>query len=649
MSIQKIKVLLLDDDTGFLESFKKTLESKNCEVDCVTTTREALSCLICNLYSVVFIDCVLNTERGPDMIADIRKILGSSVQIVVISGIVPGKSLSTYMDLGVSDFLSKPLSDQEINALLKNIRDKHRFGEEKSNLLNKIFNKSLSRIDALKDIISLKKLKGYEFFIHLGHALSMKEPLSLNFRINDKNHNLQLNQGKVIDYQCGNINLFIDSLLSKNFIDSKQSFLLKQKSEKECVNYLLSEFILSPQQITELKYNLLISGLKEISPDTELSVKFDISSDKNREFLILDQKDYADLVLSFLIYKFNNKLFHLFDKAFMKKHMIFEGKPLQYPDEMQKFIKDLKSGLKLQTIYKQYLEDKNKFCFYVIYVLLKGRAFVSENNKSLRYQFLIERYKHLYQFIRSCEQPEEIFKTFSGLSIVSVKDVKELYTRFINNNHPDKLQGMEDLPKDLFEKINQVQRILKNRYEQSINPKLREKIEKEKREKQMDQLIVIREKAKIIERYLSDKRYKEAFDLLKPLSKKANSKNIDILFLYLWLYYKAGEDLELDRNIFIQGIKTLKAGDREYSAQSLFHYIIGLHYMAKDNFVMAKRSFKRSQQIDPSFGPCYEEIKKCNMIELKIKSQEKNSLMSKITRLKITTNFGISKKQKKAK
>ena len=651
MNVQKIKVLLLDDDIGFLESFKKTLESKNCEVDCVSSTREALSGLICNLYSVVFIDCILNTERGPDMITDIRKILGSSVQIVVISGIVPGKSLSTYMDLGVSDFLSKPISDQEINIILKNIRDKYRFGEEKSNLLNKVFNKSLSRIDALKDIISLKRLKGHDFFIYLGHTLSIKEPLSLSFRIHDKNHKIKFHQGNVVDYECGNRDLFIDSLLSKNFIEHKQAFLLKSKTEEDCVDYLISECIVSVQQIVELKHSLLISALKEISPDIDLSVNFDISSNTNQDFLILDQQNYADLVLSFLRHKFNNKMFHLFDKGFMKKHIIFEGKILQYPDEeIKKFVRDLKSGMKLQSISKQYIEDKNKFCFYVIYILLKGGAFISENNKSLKYQFLIERYNHLYNFIRSCDQPEDIFKVFSGLSIVSIKDIKELYTRFISNNHPDKLQGMEDLPKDLFEKINQVQRALKNRYEQSINPKLREKIEKEKREKQMDQLIVLKEKTKIIERYLSDKKYKEAFSLLRPLSEKANEKNIEVLFLYLWLYYKKGEELGLDSNILIQGIKTLKASEQKYASQHLFHYIIGLHYMAKDNFVVAKRSFNRSQQIDPSFGPCYEEIKKCNMKELTIKSQEKNSLLTKITRLNLTkSNFFPAKKNKKAK
>ena len=654
MKVQKIKALLLDDSAGFLESFKKTLESKNCEVDCVSTTKEALSRLIYDFYHIIFIDCILNTERGPDVIQSIREILGSSVQIVVMSGVVPGKSLSTYMDLGVSDFLSKPISDKEISAILKDIRDKYRFGEEKSNLLNRVFSKGVSRIDALKDLISLKKLKGCDFFIYLGYALSSKESLSVSFKSNNQNHKISLHKGKVIDYECGSVDFFIDSLSSKNFIESKQAFMLRQKTEKDCVDYLLADFILSPQQLIEVKYDLLINVLKSIHPDTELSVSFDMSSVKDGAFLIFDQNDYADLVLSFLRHKFSNELFHLFDKNFMKKHLTFSEKTPRYPtEEIENLVTDLKSGMKLEAVYKKHFDDKNKFCFFMIYILLKGGAFVSESSVNLKYYFLIERYNHLYRFIKNTEQPEDIFKTFAGISTLSVSDFKEVYSKFTGSNHPDKLMGMGDLPKDLFEKINQVQRTLKIRYEQSVNPKLRDKIEKEKREKQMNQLIVLREKEKIIERYLLEKKYKQAFELLDPLREKMNKKNINIVLLYLWLYYKSGEELELEKNDFIQGMKLLRTDEREYASRSLFHYIMGLHYLEKQDFSGAKMAFKRAKKLDPSFSPCYEEIKKCDVKALEIKSMGKNSFITKLSQLKLKdfkkSSLMSLKKRKKAR
>ena len=158
MSVEKLKVLTIDDDPSFLDLMKRSLESKNCEVTCILDDQKALALLIKKVFHVVFIDCVLHSSKGTDIVKEIREILGNSIQIIMVSGVIPEKSLSGYIDVGICDFLSKPISDKEIEANLRKIKEKYIYGS-KDNLLVKLFNNSTSTLQALKFLISFKKRK----------------------------------------------------------------------------------------------------------------------------------------------------------------------------------------------------------------------------------------------------------------------------------------------------------------------------------------------------------------------------------------------------------------------------------------------------------------------------------------------------------
>ena len=153
MNDEQIKVLIVDDDPKFSEILKQNLENKNCFVKCVSDQQKALSLLINEVFHIAFIDCILHSGQGTNLIKDLREPLGHSVEIIMMSGVIPEKSLSSYIDLGICNFLSKPISDKEIEENLNRVKEKIIYGDNQ-NILTKLFNKENSDIQKLKFLVS---------------------------------------------------------------------------------------------------------------------------------------------------------------------------------------------------------------------------------------------------------------------------------------------------------------------------------------------------------------------------------------------------------------------------------------------------------------------------------------------------------------
>ena len=170
----QIKVLIVDDDPKFARLMAQTLKNKNCLVQSVSDIKMALSLLLNEIFHVVFIDCVLESGQGFDLVEDIRKALGHSVEIVMMSGVITGKSLSNYVDSGSCNFFPKPISDRELERTLESLRNKIKYGEEK-NILTRLFTKEISDIEKMKFLVSLKTAKSYEIFLYINSLLESKE------------------------------------------------------------------------------------------------------------------------------------------------------------------------------------------------------------------------------------------------------------------------------------------------------------------------------------------------------------------------------------------------------------------------------------------------------------------------------------------
>ncbi len=639
MKTDQIKALVVDDDPRFLETMQKTLESKSCFVKCTSDKQEAMSILINEIFHVVFIDCVLQSGQGTDLMEKIRESLGYSVEIIMMSGVVPEKSLSRYVDIGICDFLSKPISDKEIDKNLNSIKEKILYGN-KQNILRKIFTKYDS-IQKLKFFISLKQARDYEFFLYLNGLLLTKESVSVTFKFNNKQHKVTLNKGFIVDYEGENAEDFLNKLLSKNFITYQEKEHFKPQNHEECVHNLLKNCILSSSQISDIKYDMLVETFKEIVPGIEISFTINLIPPKKDTFLILNKNEYTDLLFLFLKQKFNNHFFSLFDEDVMQQHLIFEeNKDNSFPKEMEDFIHDIKEGMKLKGIYNKYINDKNTFCTYTLYILLKEMVYFPQVSFNIKYNFLYERYQNLYKIINKLNKPEQLFLYFSGLptsSKINSEEIKAAYLYFIKYNHPDKFPF--DIPKDLLDLMNKVLSKLKNLYDFSADPTFKTKQEAKKKKEELKKTVLLTENKKICERYLEKQQYEKAFSLIKTIPQEVMNKEAYWQLLYLWIHFEKN-NINTDAEKVHKYMKYVQTLSREFVKEKLYHYVLGLYHENKKNYSQAKICFQKTQTLDPSFQSCYLAINRCSLILIKEEKAKKPSISKLIDALK-------NKKQKK--
>ena len=625
MDTETLKILVVDDDPKFLEVMKYNLKNKNCQVECVFDQKTALSALINKSFHACFIDCILSSGQGVELIQDIKNILGDSVQIIMMSGVVPGKSLSKYIDVGICDFLAKPISDKDIENSLKQIREKYIHGNQK-NILLKLFSQNYSNIQMLKFLISLKKAKDYEFFLYLSYILSSKESIKLNFEFNNKKHRIICQQGVITNYEGGSSDIFLNRLLSQNLITHQEADSIRGHSQEECIKTLLNKCMLSSGQIADIEHDMLIETLKEIAPGMEISMNIDLfTPNKKIHFLNLSQSEYADIVFLFLKQKFNNQLIDLFDEDIMKKHLVFEKNILKYSPEVEDFIQDIKSGIRLKGIYNKYLNDKNLFCFYVLYILLKGNAYLPKSNARVKYYYLYERYNKLYSFISKFQKPEKLFLYFTTTAdkaSLNIKEIKTAYKNFVRYNHPDSI--LYDLPTDLLDLIGKVLTKLQKLYNKAQDPS---SLAEEEKKEQIATEILIAEKKKICERELEEQRYKKALSLIQSIPQRVLDEETDWQLLYLWLYFKnTDSDLPLALDQVHKYMKIIQSKKRDLMKNKMFQYVLGLYHLNKRNYIFAKNYLNKAKVLDPSFQPCYPEIRKCSFLLLKRKKEQEGFL-----------------------
>ena len=642
METTQLKVLLVDDDQRFLEVMKRSLESKNCLVKCASNQNTALSLLVNEIFHVAFIDCVLNAGDGTALIQKTKQMIGSSVEIIMMSGIVPEKSLSRYIDLGVCNFLSKPISDKEVEESLNQVKEKYIYGN-KGNILLKLFSSDSSDIQNLKLLISLKKAKDYEFFLYLSNALSSNESLSFQFQFNNKKHKIICNKKIIVNYECDSSEMFLNKLLSNNYITHQEINQFRGQSQEECVNFLLKDCILSSGQISDIKYDMLIETLKEIKPGIEISLNVNLVSPDKESFLLLNQNEYSDLIFLFLKQKFSNQFFSLFDKNIMERHLVFKENLLKYSSDIKNFLADLKSGMKLKEVYSKYSNDKNFFYSSLLYILLKGDVYLSESKESIKYNHLFERYQSLGWLIDQIKKPEKLFLHLCALpeaSSLTPGEIKSAYLNFIKHNHPDSFPF--NLPKDILELIGKILAQMKHLYDVCCDPTLKMQEDKKVKQKSMEKEIILTEKKKICERHLTEEKYEKASFLITSVSQKVIDEEIHWQLLYLWLYFKS-ENKNIDVKTVYKYMKNIQKQIRNLQKDKLCHYVFGLYYESKQYYEQAKLSFEKAKILDPSFQPCYPAIKKCSLYLLE-KKQKTQSFIYKFRTLSIDS---FKKKRKK--
>ena len=125
------KVLLVDDETDFVESFSERLKMRNLEILSAFSGQEALQILETNQDTeVVILDVKMPEMDGIETLAEIKKRYPLA-EVIMLSGHADVESAIEGMKQGAFDYLMKPCEMDNIMAKVTEAAEKKRQHEEK--------------------------------------------------------------------------------------------------------------------------------------------------------------------------------------------------------------------------------------------------------------------------------------------------------------------------------------------------------------------------------------------------------------------------------------------------------------------------------------------------------------------------------------
>lgn len=113
----KIRLLLVDDEVGYLKVLSKRLEKRNIEVIAANTGQRAIQLLRRNDFDVAVVDLKMMDMDGIEVL-DILKKLDPDIEVIILTGHGSERAAREGIQKGAFDYLTKPCGFQNlVNAI----------------------------------------------------------------------------------------------------------------------------------------------------------------------------------------------------------------------------------------------------------------------------------------------------------------------------------------------------------------------------------------------------------------------------------------------------------------------------------------------------------------------------------------------------
>src|ERR1700751_3764643 len=113
VDIEKVKILLVDDDEFFGLLVKKYLEKENFLVDRAASAKEGYDLFCKDDYNLCLLDVVMPEKNGFVLAQEI-KAKNKSVPIIFITGSTNPEQALVGFDAGADDYIKKPFPMEEL-------------------------------------------------------------------------------------------------------------------------------------------------------------------------------------------------------------------------------------------------------------------------------------------------------------------------------------------------------------------------------------------------------------------------------------------------------------------------------------------------------------------------------------------------------
>jgi DNA-binding NtrC family response regulator len=134
--MDEMRIMLVDDEEGFLSTTKNVLERKGINVTTAMSGSEALEKLTQEKIDVVILDVKM---PGMDGVSALKAIKGrySSVEVIMLTGHGTVESALEGLRSGASDYLTKPIDIDELVAKAEEAFARRKYLEERNRVAQK--------------------------------------------------------------------------------------------------------------------------------------------------------------------------------------------------------------------------------------------------------------------------------------------------------------------------------------------------------------------------------------------------------------------------------------------------------------------------------------------------------------------------------
>lgn len=101
------KILLIDDETEFLEIMSERMANRGMDVSTVASAKEAIEMVQKKAYDAIIVDLMMPEMDGLQLLEKLKKI-NPEVQVIMLTGHATVEKGIEAMKLGAMDLLEKP-------------------------------------------------------------------------------------------------------------------------------------------------------------------------------------------------------------------------------------------------------------------------------------------------------------------------------------------------------------------------------------------------------------------------------------------------------------------------------------------------------------------------------------------------------------
>jgi len=128
--MERMKMMLVDDEERFLATTKKLLEKKGYHVFTATSGAEALEKLGTELIQVVILDVKMPGMDGLACLSQIKRLF-PLVEVIMLTGHATAESAVDGLESGATDYLMKPIDIDELIEKAEEAAEKRQRLEER--------------------------------------------------------------------------------------------------------------------------------------------------------------------------------------------------------------------------------------------------------------------------------------------------------------------------------------------------------------------------------------------------------------------------------------------------------------------------------------------------------------------------------------